>query len=120
MSADVKQRMMQSVPEASVVITNPTHYAVALKYEMGDMNAPTMLAKGADHMAAKIREIAAENDIPVLSNPPLARALYAGVEIGEEVPAEHYKAVAEIIGYVLRLKGRLQGAPKPPPGTRLH
>ena len=109
-----QQRMMQSVPQASVVITNPTHFAVALKYEMGDMNAPTVVAKGADHMAAKIREIADEHDIPIVESPPLARALYAGVEIGGEVPTEHFKAVAEIIGYVFRLKGKLPGPARRP------
>jgi flagellar biosynthetic protein FlhB len=115
-----QQRMMQAVPEASVVITNPTHFAVALKYEMGDMNAPVMLAKGADNVAARIREVAGEHDIPIVSNPPLARAIFAGVEIGEEIPAEHYKAVAEIIGYVLRLKRKLPGAARPPAGSTLQ
>ncbi len=109
-----QRRMMQSVPQASVVITNPTHFAVALKYDMGDMNAPSLVAKGADHVAAKIREIAEEHDIPIVESPPLARALFAGVEIGEEIPTEHYKAVAEIIGYVLRLKGKLPGPARQP------
>jgi flagellar biosynthetic protein FlhB len=93
---------------------------VALKYEMGDMNAPVMLAKGADNVAARIREVAGEHDIPIVSNPPLARAIFAGVEIGEEIPAEHYKAVAEIIGYVLRLKRKLPGAARPPAGSTLQ
>jgi flagellar biosynthetic protein FlhB len=109
-----QRRMMQSVPQASVVVTNPTHFAVALKYDMGDMNAPSLVAKGADHVAAKIREIAEEHNIPIVESPPLARALFAGVEIGEEIPTEHYKAVAEIIGYVLRLKGKLPGAARRP------
>ena len=100
-----QQRMMQSVPEASVVITNPTHYAVALKYEEG-MAAPICLAKGQDNIALKIREIAKENDVPIVENPPLARALHASTEIDDEIPVEHFKAVAEVIGYVLRLYGR--------------
>ena len=111
-----RQRMMQAVKTASVVVTNPTHYAVALKYELETMQAPIVVAKGIDHLALKIREIAEENDVPVMQSPPLARALYAGVEIDEEIPVEHYKAVAEIIGYVLRLKGKLpQRRPQPAP-----
>jgi flagellar biosynthetic protein FlhB len=102
-----KKRMMAEVPKASVVITNPTHFAVALQYERG-MNAPVCLAKGADNIAFKIREVAEANNIPVVENPPLARALYATVEIEQEVPPEHYKAVAEVIGYVMRLKGALR------------
>ena len=102
-----RQRMSAAVPGSSVVITNPTHYAVALKYELGEMDAPVLVAKGQDFIAAKIREIAKENDIPIVENPPLARALYAGVEIDEEIPGEHFKAVAEIIGYVMRLKGKM-------------
>jgi flagellar biosynthetic protein FlhB len=97
------RRMMAQVPQASVVITNPTHYSVALKYESG-MPAPLCLAKGQDLVALKIREIAREHDIPIVENPPLARALHATVEVDAEIPLEHYKAVAEVIGYVLRLK----------------
>jgi flagellar biosynthetic protein FlhB len=99
-----KKRMMAAVPQASVIITNPTHYAVALQYDRG-MAAPVCLAKGLDSIALKIREVAAEHNIPIVENPPLARALHATVEIDEEVPPEHYKAVAEVIGYVMRLKG---------------
>jgi flagellar biosynthetic protein FlhB len=99
-----RKRMMSAVPQASVVITNPTHYAVALQYDRG-MNAPVCVAKGLDNIALKIREVAAEHNIPVVENPPLARALHATVEIDDEVPPEHYKAVAEVIGYVMRLKG---------------
>ncbi len=102
-----QKRMMAAVPEATVVVTNPTHYAVALKYDLDEMPAPVVVAKGADHIARRIREIAKENDVPILENPPLAQALHAGVEIGEEVPEQHYKAVAEIISYVLRLRGKL-------------
>ena len=104
-----RQRMTAAVPESTVVITNPTHYAVALKYEFDDMDAPVLVAKGQDFLAQKIREIANDNDIPIIENPPLARALYAGVDIDEEIPPEHFKAVAEIIGYVMRLKGRMPG-----------
>lgn len=100
-----RQRMMQAVPAADVVITNPTHFAVVLQYEAKSMEAPKLVAKGVDHLALRIREIAEENGIPVVENPPVARALYATVEIDAEVPNEHYKAVAEIIGYVMKLKG---------------
>ncbi|MEL7028797.1 MAG: flagellar type III secretion system protein FlhB, partial [Pseudomonadota bacterium] len=97
-----RQRMMAAVPEASVVVTNPTHYAVALKYEHGQAGAPVCLAKGVDSLALRIRETAEEHDVPIVENPPLARALYGSVEIEEEIPIEHYKAVAEVIGYVMR------------------
>jgi flagellar biosynthetic protein FlhB len=99
----MRKRMMAAVPKASVVITNPTHFAVALKYERG-MNAPVCLAKGVDLLARRIREVAEANDIPVIENPPLARTLHATVEIDQEIPQEHYRAVAEIIGYVMRLR----------------
>ena len=101
--ARMRKRMMAAVPKASVIITNPTHYAVALQYDRG-MNAPVCLAKGVDAVALKIREIAAAHNIPVVENPPLARALHATVEIDREIPVEHYKAVAEVIGYVMRLR----------------
>lgn len=101
----VRRRMMAAVPKATVIITNPTHYAVALQYEAG-MGAPVCLAKGVDALALKIREVAGEHSVPIVENRPLARALYASVEIDEEIPVEHYQAVAEVIGYVLRLKGR--------------
>ncbi len=99
-----KRRMMAQVPEATVVITNPTHYAIALKYEHGQTTAPLLLAKGVDFMAQKIREKAKEHDIPIVENPPLARAIYDSIKVDEEISFEHYKAVAEIIGYVMRLK----------------
>jgi flagellar biosynthetic protein FlhB len=99
---------MAAVPTASVVVTNPTHFAVALKYEMGTEGAPRVVAKGADLIAQRIREVAAENRVPIVENPPLARALYGAVELDQEIPPEHYKAVAEIIGYVLRLQGKLK------------
>jgi flagellar biosynthetic protein FlhB len=99
----MRKRMMAAVPTASVVITNPTHFAVALRYERG-MNAPICVAKGVDLIARKIREVAEAHGIPVIENPPLARALHATVEIDQEIPPEHYRAVAEIIGYLMRLR----------------
>ena len=102
-----RKRMMAAVPKATVVITNPTHFAVALQYERG-MSAPICVAKGIDSLALKIREVAGAHDVAVVENPPLARTLYAVVEIDQEVPAEHYKAVAEVIGYVMRLNGALR------------
>lgn len=98
-----KRRMMQNVPGASVVVTNPTHYAVALKYETG-MNAPICVAKGTEAVALKIREVANEHNVPIVENPPLARSLHATVEVEEEVAPEHYKAVAQLIGYVMQLQ----------------
>jgi flagellar biosynthetic protein FlhB len=106
--ARMKKRMMAAVPKASVIITNPTHYSVALSYERG-MSAPVCVAKGADNIALKIREIARKHDIPIVENVPLARALYATVEIDDEIPVEHYHAVAEIIGYVMGLRRGLSG-----------
>jgi flagellar biosynthesis protein FlhB len=99
----MRKRVMAAVSKASVIITNPTHYAIALRYERG-MNAPICVAKGVDLIARKIREIAEEHSIPVIENPPLARALHATVEIDQEIPQEHYRAVAEIIGYIMRLR----------------
>ncbi len=99
-----RRRMMADVPKATVVVTNPTHFAVALLYESEGMSAPRAVAKGADLMALKIREVAENHDVPIVENPPLARALYAAVELGDDVPPEHYQAVAEVIGYVMRLK----------------
>jgi flagellar biosynthesis protein FlhB len=100
-----RQRMMAAVPRADVIITNPTHYAVALQYEAASMAAPKLVAKGIDDVALRIRETAEEHDIPIVENPPLARAIYATVEIDQEVQADHYKAVAEVIGYVMKIKG---------------
>ncbi|MGB1006503.1 MAG: flagellar biosynthesis protein FlhB, partial [Thalassobaculaceae bacterium] len=99
-----RQRMMQAVSTADVVVTNPTHFAVAMKYEESTMAAPLVVAKGADEVALRIRELAGEHKIPLVENPPLARALFDTVEIDQEVPPEHYKAVAEVIGYVMRLR----------------
>jgi flagellar biosynthetic protein FlhB len=102
-----RKRMMAAVPTASVVIMNPTHYAVALKYESGKMAAPVCVAKGIDALALRIRAVAEEHDVPVVENPPLARALHAAVEIDDAIPPEHFKAVAQVIGYVMRLQGKL-------------
>jgi len=99
-----RKRMMQAVPTADVVVTNPTHFAVALKYDMQTMAAPRLVAKGQDHLALRIRSVAEENDVPLVENPPLARALYAAVDLDQEIPPEHYQAVAEVIGYVMRLR----------------
>jgi flagellar biosynthetic protein FlhB len=98
-------RMMQEVPKADVIVTNPTHYAVALKYEQG-MQAPQVVAKGQDYVAQKIKETAREAGVAIVENRPLARALYASVEIGDLVPKELYKSVAEVLAYVYRLKHR--------------
>lgn len=99
-----RQRMMQAVPKATVVVMNPTHYAVALKYEAGETPAPLCVAKGVDELALKIRAVAEEHGVPVLEDPPLARALYASVEVDEEIPVEHFEAVAKVISFILNGK----------------
>jgi flagellar biosynthetic protein FlhB len=100
-----RRRIMQEVPKADVIITNPTHFAVALKYERtGGMTAPKVTAKGADLLAKRMREIAAEHGVPIVERPPLARALYANVDEGQEIPEEFYRAVAEVLAYVYRLR----------------
>jgi flagellar biosynthesis protein FlhB len=103
-----KRRMIAQVPKATVVITNPTHFAVALQYEQGVTPAPVCVAKGADALAFRIREIAKQHKVPIVENPPLARALFASVEVDGTIPPEHYKAVAQVIGYVLRLTGKMK------------
>lgn len=102
-----QRRMMQDVPKADVVITNPTHYAVALKYDAEEAQAPVVLAKGTDYLALQIKEKAKEADVEIVENKPLARMLYANVEIGEEIPPELYQTVAEILAAVYRLKNKL-------------
>jgi flagellar biosynthesis protein FlhB len=97
-----KRRMMQNVPKATVVVMNPTHYAIALRYEAGDTPAPLCVAKGVDDVAFRIRELAEAHNIPIVEDAPLARALYATVEIDEIIPREHYEAVAKVIGFVLQ------------------
>jgi flagellar biosynthesis protein FlhB len=109
-----RQRMMQDVPKADVIVTNPTHFAVALKYDENRMRAPIVLAKGADVIAARIREIAGEHQVPIFEAPPLARVLYRNVDIGQEIPSNVYVAVAQVLTYVFQLKAAIKsGAPKP-------
>ncbi len=103
-----RRRMMAAVPKATVVLTNPTHYAVALAYDPATGGAPKVVAKGADEVAVRIREMAEKHRVPLVANPPLARALFK-LELGGEIPAEHYRLVAEIIAYVWRLRGRAAG-----------
>ncbi|MFA9463821.1 MAG: flagellar biosynthesis protein FlhB [Velocimicrobium sp.] len=102
-----QRRMMQDVPEADVVITNPTHLAVAIKYDRGNTEAPVLVAKGADYIAQKIKEIANNSGIEIVENKPLARMLYYNVEIGNEIPPELYQMVAEVLAYVYGIKGKL-------------
>lgn len=111
-----RRRMMAAVPQSDVVITNPTHFSVALKYVSGEMSAPRVVAKGADEVAFRIREVAKAHDVPIVENPPLARGLFAAVDIDEEIPPEHYKAVAEVISYVMKLKRRGLPGRRPPGG----
>jgi len=113
-----QKRVALAVPQASVVLTNPTHFSVALKYEAGTDLAPQCVAKGADHMAHRIRELAYDNDIPVIENKPLARLLYDTVDIDQVVPVEHWQVVAEIISFVLDLQA--DGHRKPPEGSAIR
>lgn len=109
-----KKRMLAAVPQADLVVMNPTHYAVALKYDDATMNAPRVIAKGLDVLAMKIRDVATESKVPVLEAPPLARALYAHCEVDHEVPMALYSAVAQVLAYVYQLKAALSGhAPLP-------
>ncbi len=102
-----QRRMMQSVPQADVVITNPTHFAVAVKYDASAGTAPIVLAKGADYVAQKIKEIARESHVEIVENKPLARMLYANVEVGQEIPPELYQAVAEVLAMVYKMQGKI-------------
>ncbi|HEY7639240.1 MAG TPA: flagellar biosynthesis protein FlhB [Steroidobacteraceae bacterium] len=110
-----RQRMMQEVPKADVVVVNPTHFAVALKYDEKRMRAPIVVAKGVDAIAAKIREVAGEHAVPIFEAPPLARVLYRNVDIGDEIPATLYVAVAQILTYVFQLKVAKRAGYQPPP-----
>src|SRR5581483_9419512 len=101
----LRRNMMREVPKATAIIVNPSHYAVALKYEQGTMAAPRVIAKGKNYLAARIRQKAIENQIPSIENPPLAHALYNSVDVGQEIPAHLYRAVAEILAYIFRLMG---------------
>jgi flagellar biosynthetic protein FlhB len=109
-----RRRMMAEVPKADVVVTNPTHFAVALKYTEGSKGAPKVVAKGADEVAAKIRELAAENSVPLLEAPPLARALYKHTDLGDEIPEALYTAVAEVLAYVYQLRAYKKNGGVPP------
>jgi flagellar biosynthetic protein FlhB len=113
--AMARRRMMQEVPKADVIVTNPTHFAVALKYDDKRMRAPIVVAKGADEIAAKIREVAGEHLVPIFEAPPLARALYRGVAIGGEVPASLYTAVAQVLTYVYHVRAAQRSGTTPPP-----
>ena len=105
-----RRRMMEAVPQADVVITNPTRLAVALKFDAASMVAPTVVAKGSGHIAERIKETARNHQVPIIEDKPLAQALFKMVEIGEFIPAELYRAVAEVLAYVYRLKGMYQTA----------
>jgi flagellar biosynthetic protein FlhB len=102
------RRMMQEVPKADVVITNPTHFAVAIKYDTNISTAPVVIAKGQDYIAKRIKEIAKENNVEIVENKPLARTLYDTVDVGESIPQELYQAVAEILAFVYSLKGKVE------------
>jgi flagellar biosynthetic protein FlhB len=102
----LRRRMMQEVPTASVVVVNPTHYAVAIRYDSVSMASPRVVAKGRNLIAARIKALAIENDVPIVENPPLARALYKSVEVGRDIPQDFFRAVAEVLAYVYRLTGR--------------
>ena len=111
--AAARKRMMAAVPKADVIVTNPTHYAVALKYEEGRMGAPRVVAKGVGLLAERILELAREHTVPVLQAPPLARALYRHAEIGDEIPQRLYTAVAEVLAYVYQLRNATYASPTP-------
>ena len=101
------RRMMQNIPKADVIITNPTHYAVAIQYDPNQYDAPFVVAKGTDHLAQRIKEIGRENKVEIVENKPLARMLYANVDIGQVIPPELYQAVAEVLAFVYNLKGKV-------------
>ena len=103
-----RSRMMQAVPDADVIIRNPTHFAVALKYDIDQMGAPVVLAKGQDELALRIIDVGQQNDVPVIENRPLARALYKDTEINGEIPQEHYGAVAEILVYIYKMNKKME------------
>lgn len=102
----LRRQMMREVPSATAVIMNPTHFAIAIRYEMSDMACPVVVAKGKNWLALRIRQLAREHDVPVIENPPLARALYQGCEVGQAIPPDFYKAVAEVLAYIYRIMGR--------------
>jgi flagellar biosynthetic protein FlhB len=102
----LRRRMMSQVPSATAVIVNPTHFAVAIRYHSESMATPVVVAKGKNYLALRIRAIAIENLVPIVENPPLAQALYGSVEIGQEIPSDFYRAIAEILAYIYKLRGR--------------
>ena len=105
-----RRQMMKEVPTATAVVVNPTHYAVAIRYQMDGMAAPLVVAKGKNYPARRIREKAVEHQVPIIENPPLAQALYKSVEVGQEIPPHLYRAVAEVLAYIFKLmNGRLPG-----------
>jgi len=107
----LRRRMMSEVPNATAVVVNPTHYAVAIRYQLDSMSAPKVVAKGRNYLALRIRAVALENEVPIVENPPLAQALYKSVDVGQEIPPHLYRAVAEILAYIYRiLGGKLPGA----------
>jgi flagellar biosynthetic protein FlhB len=101
----LRRQMMKEIPTATAVIVNPTHYAIAIRYEAGGMSSPKVVAKGRNYLALRIRQIAADHSVPVIENPPLARALYKSVEVGSEIPPDFYRAVAEVLAYIYRMMG---------------
>jgi len=109
-----RRRMMQDVPKADVIVTNPTHFAVALRYDDRKMRAPVVVAKGVDLIAAQIREVATEHAVPIFEAPPLARVLYRNVDIGAEVPSTLYVAVAQVLSYVFQLRVAKRSGAQPP------
>ena len=115
-----RRRMMEEVPRADVIVTNPTHYAVALRYDEQRMRAPVVVAKGADLIALQIRRIAGEHAVPIVEAPPLARALHAGCGLGDEVPAQLYAAVAQLLTYVYQLRSAMKRGVRPPPPPRIE
>jgi flagellar biosynthetic protein FlhB len=106
----LRRNMMKDVPKATAVVVNPTHYAVAIRYQVESMAAPLIIAKGKNYLALRIRQRAIEHQVPIIENPPLARALYQSVEVGQEIPPHLYRAVAEILAYIYKLMhGKLPG-----------
>jgi len=102
--------MMKEVPKATAIVVNPTHFSVAIRYQMDTMAAPLVVAKGKNYLAARIRQLAVQHQVPIIENPPLAQALYKSVEIGQEIPPHLYRAVAEILAYIFKLmNGRMPG-----------
>jgi flagellar biosynthetic protein FlhB len=102
----LRRRMMSQVPTATAVIVNPTHFAVAIRYHVESMSTPVVVAKGKNYLALRIRQKAVENQVPIVENPPLAQALYASVEVGQEIPSNFYRAIAEILAYIYKLRGK--------------